>query len=83
MCASDRLCVDCRCRIRGDCAVDGTTVDLFDVLAQIDFALDRFTPTPTQAVLCDDDCDQDIDLFDVLTGVDVVLGRRFLPLVCP
>jgi hypothetical protein len=58
-------------------------VDLLDVLKQIDFVLGRLTPTPTQMVVCSDDCDPDIDIFDVLIGVDVVLGRRGLPLVCP
>ena len=58
-------------------------VDLFDVLTQIDLVLGRFTPTPTQLVVCSDDCDPDIDLFDVLIGIDVVLERRPLPLVCP
>jgi hypothetical protein len=68
--------------VRGDCNVSGA-VDLFDVLTQIDFVLGRFTPTPTQMVVCSDDCDADIDLFDVLIGIDVVLGRQPLPLVCP
>jgi hypothetical protein len=82
-CQSGLLCVGCLCRARGDCSVDGTAVDLFDVLSQIDLVLGRFTPRPAQTVLCDDDCDGDIDLFDVLTGIDVVLGRRSLPLECP
>ena len=58
-------------------------VDLFDVLTQIDLLLGRFTPTATQVVVCDDDCDTDADLFDVLIGIDVVLERRPLPLACP
>jgi hypothetical protein len=72
----------CRCRVRGDCKVSGG-VDVFDVLTQIDLVLGRFTPTPTQMVICSDDCDPDIDLFDVLIGIDVLLGRTNLPLVCP
>jgi spore coat protein A len=82
-CQGGLLCVECLCRARGDCSVDGTAVDLFDVLAEIDLVLGRFAPRPAQTVLCDDDCDGDIDLFDVLTGIDVVLGRRSLPLACP
>jgi hypothetical protein len=82
-CASGRLCVECRCRERGDCNVDGAGVNLFDVLTQIDLVLGRIRPTPTQAVVCDDDCSADINLFDVLTGIDVVLGARTLPLLCP
>jgi hypothetical protein len=58
-------------------------VDVFDVLTQIDLVLGRFTPTPTQMVICSDDCDPDIDLFDVLIGIDLLLGRTSLPLVCP
>ena len=42
-CQSGLLCVGCLCRARGDCSVDGTAVDLFDVLSQIDLVLGRFT----------------------------------------
>jgi cohesin domain-containing protein len=82
-CASDLLCVECRCRQRGDCALNGGGVDLFDVLAQIDVVLGRMSPDVAQQVVCDDDCNEKIDLFDILIGIDVVLGRQTLPLVCP
>ena len=82
LCAAGQLCVECRCRVRGDCQVGGG-VDVFDVLTQIDLMLGRLTPTPTQMVVCSNDCDPDIDLFDALIGIDVVLGRTNLPLVCP
>ena len=58
-------------------------IDLFDVLTQIDLVLGQLTPTPTQVVVCSDDCDADIDLFDVLIGIDIVLGLQPLPLTCP
>jgi hypothetical protein len=80
-CATGQLCVECSCRVRGDCNVSGA-IDLFDVLTEIDLVLGRFAPTPTQVIVCSGDCDSDIDLFDVLIGIDVVLGRRSLPLVC-
>jgi len=82
-CASDFLCLGCRCRQRGDCALNGGGVDLFDVLAQIDIVLARTTPDAVEQVVCDDDCNGKVDLFDVLTGIDVVLGGRLLPLLCP
>jgi hypothetical protein len=81
-CADAQPCIDCLCRDLGDCLLDGS-IDLFDVLEQIDINLGRHTPSAAQLVLCDDNCDAIIDLFDVVSGIDVALGRTPLPLRCP
>jgi hypothetical protein len=82
---ADQCDADGVCRgtpVCGDCVPDGT-IDIFDVLREIDIILGGVTPTPTEVLRCDDDCDGDIDVFDVLREIDAVLEWIPQPLVCP
>jgi hypothetical protein len=71
------------CEVLGDCAIDNGTIDIFDVLNQIDIILGRAAPTSAETVVCDDTCDATIDIFDVLEGIDAILGVVPQPLTCP
>jgi hypothetical protein len=82
-CSVGLLCVNCACRELGDCQDNGGGIDLYDIIEKVDIVLGRETPTASQLVLCDDDCDTDIDLFDVLNEIDAVLGVIETPLLCP
>ncbi len=66
----------------GDCLAD-RDFDLFDLHHMVDIILQRRTPTPPQAVLCDNNCDLHIDIFDVVREVDALLERIPRPLTCP
>jgi len=63
----------------GDCVID-----IFDILAEVDFALEIQTPTPCQKEMADvptgspPDCyvsDGSINILDVMTIIDQALGR--------
>jgi hypothetical protein len=65
----------------GDCNADGK-LDLEDLLAQVDVALQSSPPTASQKMRCDDDCDGDVDIFDMRDQIDAILGNVQPPLTC-
>ncbi len=72
--------VTCR-GLLGDCNADGD-IDLDDLLAQVDVALQSGAPTAEQQARCDDDCDGDVDIFDMQDEIDAILGTAPPPLTC-
>jgi len=65
----------------GDCNADGK-IDVADLLAQVDVALQSGPPTAQQKLRCDDDCDGDVDIFDMRDEMDAVLRNASAPLAC-
>jgi hypothetical protein len=65
----------------GDCNADGK-IDLDDLLAQVDVALQSDAPTVSQRARCDDDCDGDVDIFDMRDEMAAILAKLTPPLSC-
>jgi hypothetical protein len=65
----------------GDCNADGR-IDVDDLLAQVDVALQSAAPTVSQRERCDDDCDGDVDIFDMRDEMEAILGSTTPPLPC-
>jgi len=65
------------CALPGDVNSDGS-VNIFDVLTIVKFALGQQTPTAAQSACADMNSDGAINIFDVLACVNKALGRTLL-----